>query len=224
MIWRTRASSAMCFLLIAYQMCGCNLLRMLDLLASVREVSESPMHTEQQTEQAVTVPQVTPQAESSESKPTKRGGKRPGAGRKPNLAKRLLKGCSPEAIAEAVATVDVGGIIIGLLRSKREKTRIETLVFVWDRLYGRPAQNVQVSGGVLHAHAWRPLASLSDEEVALLDAITKKLTAPVSNALPDGPQNQTNSNRAIEADVVASEALTRRRVLPADGVTREVNT
>lgn len=95
------------------------------------------MHTEQQTEQAVTMPQVPPASEPGESKESKRGGKRPGAGRKPNLAKRLLKGCTPEAIAEAVATVDVGGIIIGLLKSKREKTRIETLAFVWDRLYGR---------------------------------------------------------------------------------------
>ena len=146
--------------------------------------------------QTATAPENTVLAESKESNEPKRGGKRPGAGRKPNLAKRLLKGRSPEAIAEAVATVDVGGIIIGLLRSKREKTRIETLVFVWDRLYGRPAQNVQVSGGVLHAHAWRPLASLSDEEVALLDKLTRKLSQPVLDASPNGHQNQIESKQA----------------------------
>lgn len=157
-------------------------------------------------QRAITAPQIVPQGESVESK-SKRGGKRPGAGRKPNLAKRLLKGCSPEAIAEAVATVDVGEIIISLLRSKREKTRIETLVFVWDRLYGRPAQNVQVSGGVLHAHAWRPLASLSDEEVAMLDKLTKKMSAPVLNASPNAPQNQIESKPAIEAEVVALDAI-----------------
>ena len=158
--------------------------------------------------QPITAPETAVIGESVESKASKRGGKRPGAGRKPNLAKRLLKGCSPEAIAEAIATVDVGEIIIGLLRSKREKTRIEALTFVWDRLYGRPAQNVQVSGGVLHAHAWRPLASLSDEEVALLDKLTKKLSVPVLNASPNAPYNQIESKPAIEAEVVASDSLT----------------
>jgi hypothetical protein len=101
---------------------------------------------------AITTPENALLGESDESK-SKRGGKRAGAGRKPNLAKRLLKGISREAIAEAVATVDVGGIIIGLLKSRRERTRIETLVFVWDRLYGRPAQNVQLSGA---KRLWEP--------------------------------------------------------------------
>lgn len=57
--------------------------------------------------------------QSVESK-SKRGGRRPGAGRKPNLA-RLLKGFSREAIAEAVANVDVGAVVTSLLKSKREK-------------------------------------------------------------------------------------------------------
>ena len=85
-------------------MCSRNLLRTLDLLASVREVSESAMQTEQQTQQAIAAPEVAPKAESAETKESKRGGKRPGAGRKPNLAKRLLKGCTPEAIADKRGT------------------------------------------------------------------------------------------------------------------------
>lgn len=55
------------------------------------------MQTEQQHEQAITVPEIAPQTESAESKQSKRGGKRPGAGRPPNLAKRFLKGLSREA-------------------------------------------------------------------------------------------------------------------------------
>ena len=43
---------------------------------------------------------------------------------------------------------------------------------------GKPPQNVNLTGGVLHAHAWRPLASLTDEEVELLAAVRKKLSAP----------------------------------------------
>ena len=50
------------------------------------------------------------------------------------------------------------------------------------------------------------MSHLTDEEVDLLDKLTKKLTTPVSNALPDAPQNQMESKPAIEAEVVESEA------------------
>ncbi len=43
---------------------------------------------------------------------------------------------------------------------------------------GKPAQNVKLTGGVLHAHAWRPLATLTDEEVQQLAAIRKRLSGP----------------------------------------------
>lgn len=132
-------------------------------------MSETKMQTAQQAEKTVKVPQIAPVSESSESTPKKYGGRRPGAGRKPNLARRLLKGFSRDAMAEAFATVDVGMVVTSLLESTREKARLETLIFVRDTLIGRPAQNVQVSGGMLHAHTvWRPLADLTDEEMAQL--------------------------------------------------------
>jgi hypothetical protein len=56
---------------------------------------------------------------------------------------------------------------------------------------------VSLSGGLLHAHT---SATLTDDDVQMLDAITKKLTAPASNA----PQNQIESKPAIEAEVVES--------------------
>jgi hypothetical protein len=59
-------------------------------------------------------------------------GKRPGAGCKPNLAKRLLKGFSRDTVAVAVADIDCGAVIAGLLKSKRERTRLETPIFVRD--------------------------------------------------------------------------------------------
>jgi len=58
--------------------------------------------------------------------------KRPGAGRKPNLAKRLLKGITRDTVLQAVENVDVQAVILGLLRSKRELTRLETLHFIFD--------------------------------------------------------------------------------------------
>jgi len=92
-------------------------------------------------------------------------------------------------------------VISGLLKSKREKTRLETLVFVRDTVLGRPAQNLKVSGGMLHAHTvWRPLATLSNDEIEQLDAISKKL-----NGLQNGPQSQIESKTAIEAVEVLSE-------------------
>ena len=144
---------------------------------------------------------AVPPADSDDSKPkSNRGGKRPGAGRKPNIASRLLKGLSRDTLGLAVQEIDVKGVITGMLKSNRERTRLETLVFVWDRLYGRPAQNVNVAGGVVHAHTvWRPLETLTDEELRLLDSVTKKLSAPASDASPDGQQNQIESKPAIEA-------------------------
>ena len=42
------------------------------------------------------------------------------------------------------------------------------------------------------------LARLSQDEIRLLNGISRKLAAPVSNASPNGPQNQIESNTAIE--------------------------
>jgi len=64
---------------------------------------------------------------------------------------------------------------------------------------------VALSGGVLHAHAtWRPLSCLTDEEVRLLDSISKKLL-PATPA-QDGPHNQIESTTAIEGDCERPDA------------------
>jgi hypothetical protein len=61
---------------------------------------------------------------------------------------------------------------------------------------------------MLHAHTvWRRLETLSDEELRLLDSVTKKLSAPAaSEASPDGPYNQIESKPAIEVEAMESEA------------------
>lgn len=83
----------------------------------------------EEVKQAPTAPGIAPQAESDESKAkSNRGGKRPGAGRKPNLAKRLLRGFTREAIAAAIQDMDVGAVLVGLLKSKKERTRMEAMV------------------------------------------------------------------------------------------------
>jgi hypothetical protein len=133
--------------------------------------------------QPIATPQIAPQEQSEQSKP-KRGGKRPGAGRKPNLTKILLKGVTRETILAACENVDVGAVIIGLLRSKREQSRIEALHFIFDRVMGKPKQHLSVSGGLVHTHVRDPfLASLPKEALEALarsyDDVLEKYAVPV---------------------------------------------
>ena len=191
------------------------LLNLQGLSVSVSVIGRAAnMQTEQQIHASAT-PAIAPRVQSKKSKP-RRGGKRQGAGRKPkprhggerqgagrqlNLAKRLLKGFTRDTIAQAAADIDVGEVIVSLLKAKSERTRLETLAFLRDTLHGRPAQSVSLSGAVLHAHGlWRPLENLTEEEMLLLGSITKKLNPPaVVDVAQDGPHSQIESKPAIEA-------------------------
>jgi hypothetical protein len=159
------------------------------------------MNTEKQIQQAVTSPEIVFEAGSSESKRSKRGGKRPGAGRKPNPVKILLKGVHRETINAAVQDIDVGSVISQLLKSKREIIQLQTLNFIFDRLLGKPKQELGISGGLVHAHTRDPrLASLSNEALeALARAYDDVLVrySPAVLAVQDGPHNQIESNRAL---------------------------
>jgi hypothetical protein len=133
------------------------------------------------------------------------GGKRPGAGRKPNYLKRL--GMQPITAAQILAHFDELDLWKGLLFHKRPLIRLQTLQYLTDRRDGRPKQAVDVSGGIVHAHTvYRNpvLASLSPEELAQLNALTKKL----ATSAQDVPHNQLESKPAIESDVAEGEILT----------------
>lgn len=81
-----------------------------------------------------------PESAKTESRRIKNhGGKRPGAGRKPNPIK-LLRGVSKEALADAVANIDIAAVVAGLLRSKREVIRLQALNFLYDRMLGKPSR------------------------------------------------------------------------------------
>jgi hypothetical protein len=96
------------------------------------------MQTEQQIQSAA-MPAIARGVQSDESK-SRHGGKRSGAGRKPNLAKRLLKGFTRDSIAQAAADIDVGAVIVGLLKAKSERTQLETLAFLRDTLLSTSAE------------------------------------------------------------------------------------
>jgi hypothetical protein len=125
-----------------------------------------------------------------------RGGRRPGAGRKPDYLKRL--GITPMKAAEILAHHDEPKLWSGLLNSKSEDVRFRTLSYLTDRRDGKPKQQVDVSGGLMHAHTvYRDprLANLSAEELASLDSLTRKLVT----AAEDGPHNQKESKPETEA-------------------------
>ena len=165
------------------------------------------MQTEEQ-ERPVDSPENMAEGESTESK-TKRGGKRAGAGRKPNLAKHLLKGVKPATAAEALEGIDVRAIVHDLLKNGSKSVKLQTLTVLWDRIYGKPKQEIGVSGGLTHAHVRDPLLSALPKEdlEALVEAyngVMAKHRLPAASIAPeDGPQNQTKSDsEALTVEVV----------------------
>jgi hypothetical protein len=167
--------------------------------------------------QIIEMPKTGPQTDSDKSKAkhAKRGGKRPGAGRKPNAANIVLKGTTRATLLGALENVDpqlVAVRITKLLNSKREVIWLQTLNFIYDRILGKPKQDVNVSGAFLHAEIRDPvlmgwpreaLAKLANryDEVFLETAREFGL-----NVAQDGPQNQIESKPAIEAEKPAIEA------------------
>src|SRR5262245_45984051 len=131
--------------------------------------------------QPITMPQNPPQTDSTESK-GKRGGRRPRAGRKPNLAKRLLSGVKPLTAAEALEGIDVRVIVHDLLKNGSRPVKLQTLTVLWDRIYGKPKQETNVTGGLLHTHTRDPrLAALSQEA---LEELARKYD-PVLQSSPE---------------------------------------
>jgi len=124
-----------------------------------------------------------------------RGGRRPGAGRKPNYLKRL--GIKAITAAEILAHFSEIDLWKALLTHKNPTIRLQTIQYLTDRRDGKPKQAVDISGGILHAHTvYRDplLAALSDEELKSLDGLTRKLALPAAN----GSHNQIESKPAFE--------------------------
>jgi hypothetical protein len=168
------------------------------------------MQAEEQNQLAA-MPAIAPEVQSDESKP-KRGGKRQGAGRKPNIARRLLSGVKPVTAAEALDGIDVQAIVHDLLKNGSRPVKLQTLTVLWDRIFGKPKQDVSVSGGLVHAHTRDPLlASLPKEALEALARSYDEVLAKHALAAPqDGPHNQTKSDAATNGstdDVVDAEIV-----------------
>ena len=157
--------------------------------------------------QAVTEPQITPQTESTPIK-KQHGGKRPGAGRKPNPVKILLKGTSRTTLQQALENVDpqlVSAKITKLLQSKKEIIWLQTLNFIYDRILGKPRQDVSVSGAFVHAEVRDPiLIGWPQEALAKLanrydEAFRETAREFGLDVAQNAPQNQIESKPVLEA-------------------------
>jgi hypothetical protein len=210
---RSSASVRASFRLTVYPMCLSKLLKVLKLQVTVREMSACArlFHMQVETQiQPVTGPENALQVESTESK-AKRGGKRTGAGRKPNPAKIVLKGTSRTTLLQALENVDpqlVAAKITKLLQSKREIIWLQTLNFIYDRMLGKPKQDVSVSGAFIHAEVRDPvllgwpkeaLTKLAGRYDEAYREVVREFGLDVAQ---NGPHNQIESKAAIEAEVV----------------------
>jgi len=168
------------------------------------------MQIEDQIQSAEIVP-IAPEAQSDKSK-SKRGGKRPGAGRKPNLAKRLASVLRPMTAAEILQQVDVPGVFSDIFKNGSRPLKLQAVNALWDRALGKPKQDMSISGGLLHTHTRDPfLASLPKEALEALarsyDEVLAKYSTPVLDVAQDGPHNQIESKPAIEVAAVECEPI-----------------
>lgn len=95
---------------------------------------------------------------------------RPSMRRFSDAAKAVLAEVDPKTGKSGAETL----VELAFRRAKQGSTKQLALLLAYAE--GKPAQNVKLTGGVLHAH-YRPLASLSDAEVEQLAAIRKRLSA-----------------------------------------------
>lgn len=163
------------------------------------------LQTEEQNPHSAALRETAPQSESGESK-SKRGGKRAGAGRKPNLTKRLAAQVTHATAGQILGSLDTEAMFRDIFKNGSRPLKLQAWIALNDRYFGKPKQDVGVSGGLVHSHVWRPLANynLSDEELQTLAAIQKKMLPSGSNASPDAHQNQIESKPALEAEVMRS--------------------
>jgi hypothetical protein len=87
--------------------------------------------------QSADMPAIAPGAQSDKSK-SKRGGKRPGAGRKPNLAKRLALVLKPMTATEILQQVDVPGVFRDIFKNGSRPLKLQAVNALWDRALGKP--------------------------------------------------------------------------------------
>lgn len=74
-----------------------------------------------------------------------KGGKRPGAGRKPSTIKGIAKKLPKESAALLLAEINAHEKWVSLANSTDERIQLETLKYLTDRAYGKARQAIQAT-------------------------------------------------------------------------------
>jgi hypothetical protein len=144
---------------------------------------------------------------TEEKKKDGRGGRRKGAGRKPNYLKKM--GASPLTAAHLLAHVDELKLWEHLLHDKSSDVRMRALSYLTDRRDGRAKQSMDVSGGMnlnflaerIETARKRRLADETKDRV--IDAhMSGRVFTAVQRSLPPAPESKEST--PAPAQVVAS--------------------
>jgi len=76
-----------------------------------------------------------------------KGGKRPGAGRKPSTIKGIAKKLPKESAELLLAEINANSKWLSLANSTDERVVLETLKYLSDRAYGKSRQAIEATQG-----------------------------------------------------------------------------
>ena len=94
-------------------------------------------------------------------KPERRGGKRKGAGRKPNFVKKM--GLTPTSAGQLLALVDEQKLALSLLNDRSPDVRLRAWAFLREHAYGKPRQAFFGAVGVANVNP--EMAPFSDADL-----------------------------------------------------------
>ena len=86
-----------------------------------------------------------------------KGGKRPGAGRKPSTLKGIAKKLPRESAELLLSEINANAKWVALANSDDERIQLEVLKYLSDRAYGKPRQDNTVAVAPM-----QPVRTLSD--------------------------------------------------------------
>lgn len=77
---------------------------------------------------------------------TIKGGKRPGAGRKPSTIKGIMKKLPAESAELILAEIKAQSKWVALANSEDERIVLDTMKYLTDRAYGKASQSLEHTG------------------------------------------------------------------------------
>jgi|SRR6516164_5391045 hypothetical protein len=118
---------------------------------------------------------------------------------------RLAARLTPATAGEVLSEIDVMAIYRDIFKNGSRTLKAQCVKDLWDRHFGKPKQDVNVAGGIVHAHVRDPHLAMLPKEA--LEALARSYDEVIAKyALQDGPGNQAVINPAIDAEVATQDA------------------